>query len=62
MLAQLLQFCKVASPNVDRFMREQDGWVRKSDLQGYRAIARQQKDDWASFMKSVEERKKQRGE
>ena len=27
--------------NVDRFMREKDGWVRKSDLQGYRAIARQ---------------------
>jgi len=27
--------------NVDRFMREKDGWVRKSDLQSYRAIARQ---------------------
>jgi hypothetical protein len=28
----------------------------------HRAIAAQQKDDWASFMKSVEERKKERGE
>ena len=30
--------------NVDRFMREKDGWVRKSDLQGYRAIARERAD------------------
>ena len=27
--------------NLDRFMRENDGWVRKSDLQAYRAIVRQ---------------------
>ena len=26
--------------NLDRFMRENDGWARKSDLQAYRAIAR----------------------
>lgn len=27
--------------NADRYMREHDGWVRKSDLQGYRAIVRE---------------------
>ncbi|MCP4047596.1 MAG: gamma-glutamyltransferase [Gammaproteobacteria bacterium] len=28
------------SDNLDRFMKENDGWARKSDMQGYRALAK----------------------